>query len=256
MRTHLFLLALLPSTLFNAVQAIRGSRDKGLAEPEAKIIHQDIEGKHLEGFDKLVEGERALFDDPVQRELARKFNSTVQGVQTYTCTAAELKAIRPVVNRVRQNSAKLRSCFDKNSTAVNFKHLVIQWFGKAAWSTSLKTTLQTNFAAIQDALHANFSLNCNPDICHDNYVALANLGDKNHSINLCHEFFAIAATYPEETTNCLAHEMSHYENTAQTLDIMYGQADSLALAVSSPSQAVTNADNYGYFVAFANSKTC
>jgi hypothetical protein len=249
MRTHLFLLALLPSTLFNAVQAIRGSRTTGLTEPEAKPILQDIK-------DTQQIADLQTVDDPVQRELARKFNSTVQGVQTYTCTAAELKAIRPVVNRVRQNSAKLRSCFDKNSTAVNFKHLVIQWFGKAAWSTSLKTTLQTNFAAIQDALHANFSLNCNPDICHDNYVALANLGDKNHSINLCHEFFAIAATYPEETTNCLAHEMSHYENTAQTLDIMYGQADSLALAVSSPSQAVTNADNYGYFVAFANSKTC
>jgi hypothetical protein len=249
MRTHLFLLALLPSTLFNAVQAIRGSRTTGLTEPEAKPILQDTK-------DTQQIADLQTVDDPVQRELARKGNSTVQGVQTYTCTAAELKAIRPVVNRVRQNSAKLRSCFDKNSTAVNFKHLVIQWFGKAAWSTSLKTTLQTKFAAIQDGLLANFSLNCNPNICHNNYVALANLGDKNHSINLCHEFFAIAAAYPEETTNCLAHEMSHYENTAQTLDIMYGQADSLALAVSSPSQAVTNADNYGYFVAFANSKTC
>jgi hypothetical protein len=81
-----------------------------------------------------------------------------------------------------------------------------------------------------------------------------------HLINLCQEFFVIAldshTKYPAEPVNNFAHEMSIFLNTAQAIDIAYGETDSLKLAKSNPKQAVNNADNYGYFVAFANSTTC
>jgi hypothetical protein len=259
MRTHLFLLALSPLILLNTVHAIRGSRDKGLAEPEAKTIHQDIEDKQLEGFDKLVEGERALFDEHVERELAREGNSTVQGVNYYSCRPSEVDVVRSVVKTVRQKSAKLRSCFDTNSTATNFKNLVKRWFGRSVRSPSLKATLRTKFYAIDDALHANFNVICNPSGCNSSIAGLAiNLNDSNHTIVLCQGFFIVATDpqYPEEPLNTFAHEMSHFKNTANTFDHEYGQNFSQVIAASNPIEALDNADNYGYFVAFANSKTC
>jgi hypothetical protein len=123
-RIHLFLLALLPLTFFNTVHAIRSTRNEGFTEPEAKLIPHETE-------DKLQLADRRAVDEPVERELAPTLNSTVLGVHTYNCTASELKTIRPILKTVRQKSAKLRSCFDTNSTATSFKNLVKRWFGNS-----------------------------------------------------------------------------------------------------------------------------
>ncbi len=54
----------------------------------------------------------------------------------------------------------------------------------------------------------------------------------------------------------LVHEMSHFTNTAQTSDYAYGQSACRALAKSSPSKTINNADSHEYISENTPSLTC
>jgi peptidyl-Lys metalloendopeptidase len=64
---------------------------------------------------------------------------------------------------------------------------------------------------------------------------------------LCGAFWAAPAIGTDSKAGTLIHEMSHYTILGGTDDYVYGQSGAMNLAITSPAQAVMNADNHEYF---------
>ena len=79
--------------------------------------------------------------------------------------------------------------------------------------------------------------------CGPNVVAYTYHGST--TIYMCDGYFSAPATGKDSKAGTIIHEMSHA--VALTEDFQYGQRDCMALAISNPSKAIRNADNYEYF---------
>lgn len=71
--------------------------------------------------------------------------------------------------------------------------------------------------------------------------------DASHTVYLCGAFWSAPNTGTDSRAGTLIHETSHFVDVADTDDYAYGQSAAQSLAVSSPSQAVLNADSHEYF---------
>jgi len=69
--------------------------------------------------------------------------------------------------------------------------------------------------------------------------------DEPFRINICPLFFSIE----NERVVTMVHELTHFNEIGPTVDFAYGPGPSQQLATTDPNAAVSNADNYGYFVA-------
>ena len=66
-------------------------------------------------------------------------------------------------------------------------------------------------------------------------------------IYLCKVFWLAPLTGTDLQAGTLIHEMSHFNVVASTDDYVYGQAGARDLAITTPDNAVKNADNHEYF---------
>ena len=66
-------------------------------------------------------------------------------------------------------------------------------------------------------------------------------------IYLCGAFWAAPNTGTDSRAGTLIHESSHFTLNGGTADNAYGQTACRALAKSSPSKAIMNADSHEYF---------
>jgi hypothetical protein len=68
-----------------------------------------------------------------------------------------------------------------------------------------------------------------------------------YEIFVCRYFFSAPNLGRDSKAGTLVHEMSHFNVTAGTDDIVYGESGALNLAATSPNDAIRNADNHEYF---------
>ncbi|WP_375765690.1 M35 family metallo-endopeptidase [Archangium gephyra] len=116
------------------------------------------------------------------------------------------------------------------------------WFG--AFSSSGWTTAKTHFAAIKDAFDTKpVTVDCG---CKKSYYAYV-YPSQPYKIYVCNAFWAAPMTGTDSKGGTLIHEMSHFTVVAGTDDHVYGQSGAKSLAISSPTDALDNADSHEYF---------
>jgi len=116
------------------------------------------------------------------------------------------------------------------------------WFG--TYQSSRYATVENNFSKIHDAFaNQTITFNCG---CFDDYYAYVYPNDP-YNIYLCNVFWYAPMTGTDSKAGTLVHETSHFTVVAGTDDHVYGQSGCKALAVSSPDQAIDNADSHEYF---------
>jgi peptidyl-Lys metalloendopeptidase len=116
------------------------------------------------------------------------------------------------------------------------------WFG--AFSSTGWNTAKTHFAAIKDALDTKpITIDCG---CKKTYYAYV-YPAQPYKIYVCKAFWSAPMTGTDSKGGTLIHELSHFNAVAGTDDHVYGQSGAKSLALSSPTQALDNADNHEYF---------
>ncbi len=116
------------------------------------------------------------------------------------------------------------------------------WFG--TYSSTRWNTVAANFDSIKDAFdNKPKTLDCS---CNQNYFAYV-YPTQPYKIYLCNAFWSANMTGTDSKGGTLVHEMSHFNATAGTDDVVYGQTGAKNLAISNPNSAIQNADSHEYF---------
>lgn len=116
------------------------------------------------------------------------------------------------------------------------------WFG--ILSDTRYNTVKDNFAVISNAMdNAGINFDCK---CKQNYYAYV-YPNQPYNIYLCKVFWQASLSGTDSKAGTLIHEMSHFNVTAHTDDLVYGKTNAINLAISNPDEAIRNADNHEYF---------
>jgi len=116
------------------------------------------------------------------------------------------------------------------------------WFG--TYSSTRWNKVTANFDSIKDAFdNKPKTFDCS---CNQSYYAYV-YPTQPYKIYLCRAFWNASLTGTDSKGGTLVHEMSHFNATAGTDDVVYGQTGAKNLAISDPNRAITNADSHEYF---------
>jgi peptidyl-Lys metalloendopeptidase len=124
------------------------------------------------------------------------------------------------------------------STDPNYK----TWFG--TYTSSRWSGVTSDYSNIYSAMSTKaFVFYCD---CTDSSYAFV-YANQPYKVHLCGAFWNAPATGTDSKAGTLIHETSHFTVVAGTQDYQYGQTACRSLAISSPTQAVHNADSHEYF---------
>lgn len=133
-----------------------------------------------------------------------------------------------------------------------------RWFGD--YSPRNGDFLRRNLKSVHksivgQAIHSNCR-NRNEEACKDGTYAFVDRG-RPWVVNFCPPFFDLptmkgvfpGSGAPENGTQegTIIHEMSHFEETANTDDLCYSRGECEAMARTDPNGALRNADSYQYY---------
>jgi len=198
-----------------------------------------------EGLD--ITPSRALFQ--VSAEANTKWvphnESAEENLLGYTltnCGAAGGAKYRNVQNAVSLATAAntvAYNCLNGNSCGSAYT----TWYG--AQTAGRLNSILGKHNKIRTAFTGAWIAYCDGSECAPNIYAYVFPTDARRNIYMCSLFYNNRDEI--ELVNTPVHEMSHFSAVAGTKDLRYGEANCKALARSSPDQAITNADNLGYF---------
>ncbi len=118
----------------------------------------------------------------------------------------------------------------------------LKWFG--AFDASRFGTVTAHFTNLHLAWDKNgVTFDCS---CKQNYYAYV-YPSKPDYIYLCRVFWMAPLAGTDSQGGTLIHEMSHFPLVAGTDDYVYGQSGAMNLAITTPGQAIMNADNHEYY---------
>ncbi len=116
------------------------------------------------------------------------------------------------------------------------------WFGN--YSSARHNTVSGNFDSIKDALdNKPLTFDCS---CNQSYFAYV-YPNQPYKVYFCRAFWNANETGTDSRGGTIIHEISHFNATAGTDDVVYGQSGAQSLAISDPNSAVQNADSHEYF---------
>ena len=114
-----------------------------------------------------------------------------------------------------------------------------EWFGSDSEET--RQRVRANLRRMRERAET-------VEIAHAAGTAYASVNPMDLSkIEVKDKFWAAERAGPDRQGGVIVHEASHYKDTADTDDHVYGRADARALAAEHPEKAVSNADSYEYF---------
>jgi peptidyl-Lys metalloendopeptidase len=116
------------------------------------------------------------------------------------------------------------------------------WFGE--YEEGRKSTVQEHFNLIGSTDLSTFSYDCTCTTV-DTFAYV--YPDEFGMIYLCGAFWTAPTAGASSKAGTFVHESSHYTVNGATEDHVYGYDPCLALAISSPANATSNADNHEYF---------
>jgi peptidyl-Lys metalloendopeptidase len=155
------------------------------------------------------------------------------------CTTSEQTALKTAVTNAATMSQKSQTWLAANTSGGG---AYTTWFG--TYSSSRFSRVTSTYSKITSELTTKaLTLDCTSN---EDYYAYV-YPDQPYVIYLCNAFWTAPATGTDSKAGTLIHESSHFTVNGGTDDHAYGQTAAKALAVSSPANAVDNADNYEYF---------
>jgi peptidyl-Lys metalloendopeptidase len=180
----------------------------------------------------------------IAKTAAMHDDRVVAGVQKLTFSGCSDEQTNIIVNDIiwiAYKSDLILNNYDASSPHNQY------WFGAGSF---LDVDIQTSIirGLQRAAASQNLSIRCNPSdpSCEGTgYLARAQGTDDEPSILVCSEFWNIS---PDEAADSqletLVHELSHFMDTS---DNHYGVDACRETALTSPDDASSNADNFGYF---------
>jgi peptidyl-Lys metalloendopeptidase len=157
---------------------------------------------------------------------------------TGRCSNGEKSTILTAIDEAIGISSDSQSYLNNNITGDRYT----TWFGTV--SSGRYHTVENNFTEINDAIiNADITVDCK---CKQNYYAYV-YPSQPYKIYVCKAFWAAPMTGTDSKAGTLVHEMSHFDVVAGTDDVVYGQTGAKNLAISSPNDAIKNADSHEYF---------
>lgn len=157
-----------------------------------------------------------------------------------SCDASQQSALVTARNDSSTYANDALAYFTSNKAGERYQ----KWFG--AVDTTRWNLVKSHFTSIAyfvDTAALTFDCTCTSP----GTYAYVYSNDPSR-IYLCGAFWNYApATGTDSKAGTLIHEMSHFTILGGTDDYVYGQSGAMNLAITSPAQAVMNADNHEYF---------
>lgn len=154
-------------------------------------------------------------------------------------TGAKYKNVQNAVSLATAANSKAYNCLSANSCGNNYA----TWYGSQ--TPSRLSSITGKHSKINTAFSGSWIAYCDGSECTSNVYAYVYPSDAKRNIYMCSLFYNNKDV--KELVNTPVHEMSHFTSVAATKDLKYGETACKQLASSSPDQAITNADNLGYF---------
>jgi peptidyl-Lys metalloendopeptidase len=156
------------------------------------------------------------------------------------CSATQSTTALDAVHQARTYSENAKNYLVAGTVGTRYT----TWFG--AYTSTRYSTAKSHFQSIDAAMDqtgGQVKINCG---CNQNYYAYV-YPTKPYEIFVCRAFWSAPMSGTDSKGGTLIHEMSHFNVTAGTDDIVYGQSGAMNLAASDPAGALNNADNHEYF---------
>jgi peptidyl-Lys metalloendopeptidase len=166
--------------------------------------------------------------------------TVVNGVTYIGCSSTQITGAGNAVVSARTYTENAKGYLAAGKVGTRYT----TWFG--AYTSSRWTTANQHFVSIDAAMDqtgGQVAINCG---CNQNYYAFV-YPTKPYEIHVCKAFWTAPNTGTDSRAGTLIHEMSHFNVTAGTDDVVYGQSGAKSLAISDPDQALNNADSHEYF---------
>ncbi len=162
------------------------------------------------------------------------------GVTFVGCSSTQITGAYAGVVQARTYSENAKGYLNLGTVGPRYT----TWFG--AYTGTRYATAQQHFVAIDAAIDQSggqVKINCG---CNQNYYAYV-YPTKPYEIFVCKAFWTAPTAGTDSKGGTLIHETSHFNATAGTDDVVYGQSGAKSLAISNPDSALNNADSHEYF---------
>ena len=162
------------------------------------------------------------------------------GVTFVGCSATQSATAMDAMTQARSYSENAKNYLAGGTVGPRYT----TWFG--AYTSQRYATARDHFQSIDAALDQNagqVKINCG---CNQNYYAYV-YPTRPYEIFVCRAFWSAPLAGTDSKGGTLVHEMSHFNVTAGTDDVVYGQSGAKSLALSDPNGALNNADSHEYF---------
>lgn len=163
---------------------------------------------------------------------------------TFTsCSSTRQSSLITALSNAQSISLKARDYLNNVPTTSRPTNAAYKtWFG--SYTSSRYSTVQSHFSSIYSSfVNQTYNFNCS---CTSNAYAYV-YANQPYRVYLCNAFWNAPSLGIDSKAGTLVHEASHFTVLGGTQDYAYGTSAAQSLAISSPSQAVMNADNHEYF---------
>lgn len=144
-------------------------------------------------------------------------------------------ALSPAVSYISDAVSALRATTSSGYTRYE------TWFG--TYSSTRKARVLSHFTSIRSHNVRTYRYVCG---CTDDAFAYV-YPNEPKIVYLCSSFWPAPTTGQDSKAGTIIHEASHFTVNGGTRDLAYGHSRAQALAVSSPADAVMNADSHEYY---------
>ncbi|KAH7099715.1 deuterolysin M35 metalloprotease [Auriculariales sp. MPI-PUGE-AT-0066] len=177
-----------------------------------------------------------------EAKLAGELYKPIQQVSkraTYTsCTSARQTSIAAAIPGAQSYVANAYA-YLVNHTATSTRYTT--WFG--TWTSARRTTVLTHYSNLNSRAYSGYTYDCS---CTDSAYAYT-YASTTGQMWFCNAYWSAPTTGTDSKAGTMVHESTHWSAIAGTGDYAYGQSAAKSLAISSPAQAVQNADSHEYF---------
>jgi peptidyl-Lys metalloendopeptidase len=211
---------------------------QAVAEQHSDTVSVFIEGISPDVAAAAEDALRAL--QPTDDELEASAPSPAAVTPGFrNCSTSQKSALTTALQNA-QNYSQEALNFVTNNTASTARH--VRWFG--TFTTSRRSTVLSHYTKLRNTTRDKaYIFDCG---CTESAYAYV-FPNQPYQVFLCQAFWPAPQTGQDSKGGTLVHETSHFTVVAGTDDHAYGATACKALARSSPSQAIDNADSHEYF---------
>jgi len=168
----------------------------------------------------------------------------VESIETtyVDCTADQQTTVNTAWEGFKALAPKAQTEAAKGASSTSYT----TYFG--AFSATRNTNVvKVTTNEVTSSKGTGYAMNCKPPSCGGSGTYAYVYPGTPTTIYLCAQFWKAPVKGFDSTPGVLVHEISHFTVVGGTQDYIYGNTAAKSLAISNPTQAVANADNYEYF---------